>query len=163
MTEPAGVTEPLCETTGTREGCRSLINIDLAPKEAACWRADPGHPRCGPIKSGSTVLPRRQGTTGSRVLPKERAHRREPTSCLVGHCKPIRPTVVRGRQITIQFSCFVRHSPAPGLRGQGTQDCGQPVSGRAINPPVQRPETEWCFHPHFRLPCASSEAQPPDL
>lgn len=47
------------------EGGRSLINIDLAPREAACRRADPGHPRRGLIKSGSTAQPGRRGVAGS--------------------------------------------------------------------------------------------------
>lgn len=38
-------------------GGGSLINIDLAPKEAAHWRASSGHPRRGPIKLGSTTQP----------------------------------------------------------------------------------------------------------
>lgn len=40
-----------------RGGGGSLINIDLAPKEAAHWRAGSGHPRRGPIKLGSTAQP----------------------------------------------------------------------------------------------------------
>lgn len=57
------------------EGDRSLINIDLAPREAACKRAGPGHPRRGLIKSGSTAQPGRQGVAGSGALLSKRPHR----------------------------------------------------------------------------------------
>lgn len=60
------------ESPGVGVGGRSLINIDLAPKEAARWRAGPGHPHRGPIKSGSTAQPGRQGATGSGVLLSQR-------------------------------------------------------------------------------------------
>lgn len=42
-------------------GDRSLINIDLVPREAARGRAGPGHPRRSLIKSGSTAQPDAKG------------------------------------------------------------------------------------------------------
>lgn len=42
---------------------RSLMNIDLVPREAARGRAGPGHPRCGLIMSGSTAQLRHHGET----------------------------------------------------------------------------------------------------
>lgn len=42
-------------------GDRSLINIDLVPREAARGKAGPGHPRRSLIKSGSTAQPDAKG------------------------------------------------------------------------------------------------------
>lgn len=57
------------------EGSRSLINIDLALREAAYRRTDPGHPRRGLIKSGSTARPGRRGEAGSGVPLSKRPPR----------------------------------------------------------------------------------------
>lgn len=54
------------------EGDRSLINIDLAPREAVCRTTDPGHPRRGLIKSGSTAQPGRRGVASLGVLLSKR-------------------------------------------------------------------------------------------
>lgn len=78
------------------EGGRSLINIDLAPREAACRRASPGHPRRGLIKSGSTAQPGRQGAAGSGVLPSKRPPQAwwEPASWPMGQRRAIKFTAV---------------------------------------------------------------------
>lgn len=79
----AGATEGLCEARGIRgwgEGGRSLINIDLAPREAAHGRAGPGHPRCSLIKSGSTAQPGRRGVAGSGVLLSKKHHHHHHTT-----------------------------------------------------------------------------------
>lgn len=79
-------------------GCRSLINIDLALKEAARGRAGPGHPRRGLIKSGSTAQPGRQGPAGSGVLLGKRPPqaRLEPASWPAGQSSPIKFIAVQG-------------------------------------------------------------------
>lgn len=66
---------------GAPSGGRSLINIDLAPREAACGRAGPGHPHRGLIKLGSTAQPRHQGAADSGVPRAKKA----PTG-LAGAC-----------------------------------------------------------------------------
>lgn len=146
-------------------GCRSLINIDLPPKEAACRRADPGHPRCWSHYVGvncSTQTPRDHWLQSA---PKEKAPQARAYFLPDG---PVRAhsTYSSPRQTDPNLTLTLHQtvtSPRGMLSQQSTQDRGQPVSGRAINPPIGRPRTEGCFHPNSRLPHVSSEAMASSL
>lgn len=145
--------------------CRSLINIDLAPKEAACRRADPGHPRCWSHYVRVNCSTQTPGDYWLQSAPKEKAPQARayflPDGSVRAH-----PTHSPSRQTdpNLAFTLHLTVTPrGGGLSQQGTQDGGQPVSGRAINPPIERPKTEGCFHPNSRLPCVSSEAMASSL
>lgn len=133
-----------------REGGRSLINIDLAPREAALGRAGPGHPRRGLIKSGSTAQPRR--LRGGRLRdtleptpPTPIPAWLEPASRPAGQSRPLKFIAVQGAG---RVAC-TRHSPAPARTHACPDFCLQPVSGRAINPLLPGPKIDEGFHPLF--------------
>lgn len=116
------------ETSGVGAGCGSLINIDLAPREAARGRAGPGHPRRGLIKSGSTAQPGRQGAAGSGVFLSKSLP--QPPG-LAGACFPAGQNWPI-KFIAVQGAAWVLSNPlpppAPGCRQQGTQACPRLLS-----------------------------------
>lgn len=112
------------------EGGRSLINIDLAPREAACWRAGPGHPRRGLIKSGSTAQPGRQGRL-AQECSRARGPHKPGGSLLPGQW--VREGLLNLQQFKVQAESHepvpsTRHPPAPGSSQRGTQPCPRSAS-----------------------------------
>lgn len=94
---------------GAPSGGRSLINIDLAPREAACGRAGPGHPHRGLIKLGSTAQPRHQGAADSGVLQSKKGPHRPGWSLLPGWWGQSRPMTF----IVVQDAGGVPSNPLP--------------------------------------------------
>lgn len=122
---------------GAPSGGRSLINIDLALREAARWRVGPGHPRCGLIKLGSTAQPGHQGAADSGVLRSKKGPHKPGWSLLPDQWGQSRPMTF----IVVQDTGRVLSNPLP--------------------PPDahQQPQGLVTRHPGLPQTCASSLSQ----